>query len=138
MSAENEAQPSLSERRKHPRRAACTPATVRVLVEEETFSPLVFDGVCENASRSGALLTVPGMSGAVYGKLIHRPRYVRVSLGQSEHRQPLTVFGKLIWYDYQNDPERPVCKLAIAFEPMKEETAQALEQYLKSLTGDPA
>jgi ribosomal protein L36 len=129
----HESQTSYAERRKHPRHIADTPVTVRVLVEEETFSPFVFEGLCENASRSGALVTVSDMTPDVYRKLIRRPRYVRIICQKAGHEQTLTLFGKLIWYDFRDDQETTICKLAMAFEPMQDELAEAFERYLGSL-----
>jgi len=121
------------ERRRHPRHPLGAPVKVRILVEEETFTPLIFEGVCENISRSGALVTVSAMSGKAYRKLIRRPRFVRVMNLPPDEPKSLSLFGKLIWYDYQDDQDQSVCKLAIAFEPMEEPAALALEEYLETL-----
>jgi hypothetical protein len=135
MASVHDEQTHVTERRRHPRHPLGAPVKVRILVEEETFTPLIFEGVCENISRSGALVTVHGMSGKSYRKLIRRPRFVRVMNLPPGEPKSLSLFGKLIWYDYQDDQEKSVCKLAIAFEPMEEPAGSALEQYLETLRG---
>lgn len=124
------------ERRKHPRFTVQVPATVRVIVEEQTFSPYQFDGTCQNLSRSGALLIIADMPRATYLTLIQRPRYVRFTCRLPGQEENITLFGKLVWYDWQGGTPKPTCKLAIAFEPMKEETVGRLDRFLASASSD--
>jgi hypothetical protein len=121
------------ERRAQPRHVANLPVTVQVLVEEQTFSPFVFDGVCDNISRSGALVAVRDLSKNTYTTLIQRRRFIRVSGHLPGRETPITLFGKLIWFDFQDVPGSSMCKLAMSFEPMKDDVAEALDEYLQSI-----
>jgi len=138
MSNEQQGKPVSVERRRHSRRLVHLPVTVHVLVEEETFSPFTFQGVCENISVSGALMAVRDLSKATYVKLIQRPRYIRLACRLPGHDQPVQLFGKLIWFDFQEQPGQSICKLATAFEPIKEEVRETLERYIESLPVAPA
>lgn len=138
MSSAQETKPVSVERRQQPRRLVHLPAKVRVLVEEETFSPFAFEGMCENISSSGALVTVRDLAKAAYLKMIQRPRYIRFTCSLPGHDQPIQLFGKLVWYDFQEKAGESTCRLAMAFEPMKEEVREALERHIESLPLAPA
>jgi len=108
------------------------PMTVHILVEEETFSPFVFDGTCQDINRTGALILVRDLTKESYAKMIHKPRYVRATCQLPGAEQPIMFFGKLVGYDYKSDATSSICKLAVAFEPMKNEDAVVLDRYLAS------
>jgi hypothetical protein len=127
----SEAPPAGEERRRLPRVQVGSPVTVRILVEEQTFSPFQFEGRCENLSRSGALATVQGLTKDTYRLLIQRPRFVRITTDVPGREQPLVLFGKIVWYNFREDPPTPVCELGVSFESMQEESIAALEQYIR-------
>jgi len=127
----------LSERRRHARRSIALAVRVFVLMEELTFSPLQFEGTVLNLSRGGALASVRGLPREHYQKLIHRPRFVRLSCPFPGTEKPVLLFGKLVWYDFQEDSDGSLCRLALTFEPMSKEILAALDRYLESLVGGP-
>jgi len=129
------AEPVIPERRKHPRFQLELPARINVLLEELTFSPLQFEGTFLNISRAGALAVVRGLTKEAYIKMIQRPRYVRAVCQLPESEKPITLFGKLVWYDYQSEAGGSVCRLAITFEQMREEVCAALDRGIELLQG---
>jgi hypothetical protein len=106
--------------------------SVHVLVEEETFSPFQFEGECQEISRSGALIAIRDLTKEAYVKMIQHPRYVRAVCQLPETEQPVTLFGKLVGFDFKEEGGSSICRLAMAFEPMKEEVVTALDRFLVS------
>ncbi|MCX8036467.1 MAG: PilZ domain-containing protein [Candidatus Sumerlaeia bacterium] len=121
----------ILERRGHPRVSVRIPVRIFVLVEEITFSPFQYDGYMINISRSGALAIIQDVSREEYARMIQKRRYVRVSCRFPGTDQPVMLFGKLIWYDFQEEPTGSVFRLALTFEPMKDEVYEALDRYLE-------
>ena len=127
---------SPAERRRHPRHAVDAPAIVQILIEEATFSPFRFECVCQNISRSGALLVVRDLAKEIYLQMIRRPRFVRLGFNLPGRAKPIWLFGKLVWYDFKQLPEGTVCKLASSFEARNDEYSEELERYLESLAAE--
>ncbi len=121
----------IPERRRYPRVSIRIPVRVFVLVEEITFSPFQYDGYFINLSRSGALAVIRDVPREDYARMIQKRRYVRVSCRFPGSDQPVMLFGKLIWYDFQEEPTGSVFRLALTFEPMKDEVYEALDRYLE-------
>jgi len=109
------------------------PVKVRVLVEERTFSPFHYDGTCENISASGALVVVRNLFKNDYLTLIQRPRYIRVICPIPGRDIPLTLFGKIVWFDYRGELPDAECKIGVAFEIMKEDATRILQEYLEAV-----
>jgi len=133
MSGERNARIESSAELKAMRRNVGLAVMVQVLVEEETFSPFAFMGTCQDISRTGALIIVRDLTRESYVKMIQRPRYVRTACQLPGVEQPVTLFGRLVGYDYKAEAASSVCRLAIAFEPMKNEVVAALDRFLASL-----
>ena len=129
----DQATPPPAERRRFSRRPVDLPAVVNILVEEMTFSPFHFECVCQNISRSGALVIVRDLRKDQFVQMIRRPRYVRIGVQPPDSETLITLFGKLIWFDFKETPDGTVCKLASSFEPMKDETIEALDRCLEWL-----
>ncbi len=121
----------IPERRGHPRVSIRIPVCVFVLVEEVTFSPFQYEGYFINLSRSGALAVIRDVSREDYTRMIQKRRFVRVSCRFPGSDQPVMLFGKLIWYDFQEEPSGSVFRLALTFEPMKDDAYEALDRYLE-------
>lgn len=129
-----EESPAANERRRVRRFDVELPVTVRILVEEQTFSPFSFEGVCSNISGSGALAKVRDMTMETYKLLIHRSRYVRLTCNPEGREKPLLLFGKVVWYDYKEAPAPSICQLGINFEQMEDDVVRDLESYLETLS----
>jgi hypothetical protein len=119
--------------RRHPRFEVALRVIVRVLVEEQTFTPFQLPGTCHDISLSGALVEVEGLTRPSYNTLIQRQRYVRLICSIPGHEQPVMLFGRIVWFDYQGESEPMACRMGIAFEAMKEETTSLLTAYLDSI-----
>lgn len=129
--------PAGIERRRFPRYHVGIPVKVRVLVEEQTFSPFSFAATCDNLSRSGALVTAREFPRDKFVLLIRHPRYVRITCTVPISEKTLVLFGKVVWYDYKEaDPNSP-CKLGVNFERMKPDDMVLLQQYIGSIA-DPS
>jgi c-di-GMP-binding flagellar brake protein YcgR len=120
--------------RKSPRIDINLSVIVRVLIEEATFSPYHLRGTCRDISLSGALVEVEDLTHQTYATLIKRQRYIRLICGIPGREQPLMLFGRIVWYDYQAETDNAsMCKMGIAFETMKEEILSVLREYIDAV-----
>jgi hypothetical protein len=124
--------------RKNLRHEVNLPVIVRVLIEEQTFTPYHLRGACRDINMAGALVEVEDLTRETYMLLIKKQRYIRLICGIPGREYPLMLFGRVVWYDYQSDCEDALCRMGIAFEPMKEETDKILREYIDTVMGQPS
>lgn len=121
------------ERRRHPRYDFSVPAFVRVLVEEETFNPYRFAARTCNISIGGMMLEIEGMSEDLYKTLIRRQRSARVHLNIPGVQGEVTLFGKIVWYDFRQTAKEATCRTGIAFEQLPEKEQKILNDLIARL-----
>ena len=121
------------EQRRHPRYNFVIPVVVRVLVEEDTFNPLLFVGQTCNISESGMLVRIEGLSEENYKVLIRRQRMIRVHAKISEVESDVIFFGRIVWYDFDCADRETSCSLGISFEPLQGEAHKVLHQLIERL-----
>ena len=125
--------PGGVERRRHPRFSFSAPVLVRLLVEEETFTPLRFPGRSYNLSLGGVRVEINGIGEDRYRVLIQRSRPVRVHFSIPEAGGEVVFFGKTVSCDYQDTSRGGTCWIGIAFDELAEHEQQALRILLQRL-----
>ena len=128
--------PSLSggvERRRHPRFDFSGPVLVRLLVEEDTFTPWRFPGRSYNLSAGGVLVEVNGLNEEQYRQLIHRRRAVRVHVSIPEVGGEVVFFGRAVSYDFHRTGRGGSCWIGIEFDGLSENEQEALSILLRRL-----
>ena len=77
----------LNEARRHRRFRFVSPVFVRVLVEEQTFTPLQFNGKSIDLSSGGMMVRVEELDRERYQLLIRGRRMVRINMKITERRR---------------------------------------------------
>ena len=124
-----------AERRRSPRYELALPVTVRIILEEETFSPLRLSGVTKDISVGGMLVEIDPMPETHYRALIRRARMVRVGLHDGGIQTVL--LGKVVWYDYQRGADSSRCSVGIAFDNLAEASRRFLQDLIERKARQP-
>jgi hypothetical protein len=106
------------------------PCTVQILAPEETFSPYQFEGSILDISQAGIGLAVPEMPLSVYTLLLRGKQYTRITADLPGSDGDTRIFGRVVWLDYRDGEDRPLCRLGIAVE---QNTPQVLDQFKRAV-----
>ena len=122
------------ERREFKRYPSNVITRVRVLVPEETFSPYVHEAVIMDISERGMKLRTQDIDEATYKMLLGSTRMVRITFTPPETEKAHTLFGKIVWIDYNNLVHPPITKYGICLENISEEDRRVIHLCLKTLS----
>jgi hypothetical protein len=106
-------------------------AKVLVLLPEETFRPEEADGYTADISERGMMIYLPGMNEEYYKKLLTQQRWAKVFLPPPQLVEMGPLIGKIVWIDYDNRGDLPICKMGIFFDSANEEEKKALSQLVR-------
>jgi PilZ domain-containing protein len=124
------------EKRSNPRIDFEIKAFVRVVFPEQTFTPFRSDGIIENISRRGMKFETKDISAKTYKMLLGSPRNMRISFTPPGYEKKHTLFGKIVWIDFNNLEEIPVTHLGMCFEKLSEEDVEVVD-YCINLAKEP-
>jgi len=122
--------------RRHPRYEFLVPVFVRVLLEEETFSPLRLPGRSCNISSGGMMIEIEGLSQDHYKTMIRRQRMARVHARIPEGGTEVILFGRIVWYDYCASGRGTSCRIGVAFDQLGEKEQEALARTIRQLEAE--
>lgn len=122
----------VEERRKHGRLPITLPAYVRMVAEEETFTPFQYRAQVMNISASGVLISIDEIPTEQYEILFRRPRYLRIICKFPDSDEQTLLFGRVIWHEYSAEDQSALCRAAVEFDPLSAEDKKRLEQFLLS------
>lgn len=124
---------AMKEVRQHPRYDFAVPAYFRVLLEEETFTPLCFPGRIINISEGGFLSELDGIDDQQYKIMARRQRFVRVHISIPEAGGETVFLGKAVWHKYHRSRRGGSCVAGVQFDELNEGTYEALMGVLHRL-----
>ncbi|MBM3333381.1 PilZ domain-containing protein [Candidatus Sumerlaeota bacterium] len=124
------------DRRRYPRYEYAIPVVVRVLIEEETFNPMMFLGKTCNVSTGGMMVEVPDFPETTYRQLVRSQRPVRVHAQLPDEKDECIFFGRIVWYDYRRIGPKPSCRIGVAFEQLHEKEETAVRKLVRVLSTD--
>lgn len=122
-----------SERRRHPRVAINLPATVAVLMPEDTFRPERTAGVLTDLSLGGLKVAVEGVSEAFYKRLLRELRYAKVWVRFPGNSHETELHGKIVWVHFDNKAVPPACSYGIMFERVTPKATADIEAALAAI-----
>ncbi len=105
-------------------------AKVTILFPEETFTPLVLEGVTRDISASGMRVVATGVSEELYGKVLHHIRHAKVILNPPGWNRDITLRGRIVWLDYDNKAAPPTCTFGITLENSSDEAQASLKDLV--------
>jgi hypothetical protein len=118
-------QPDL---RLHPRVDMVLPVALRILVEENTFSPFQCPGKTRNVSMGGMLVEIESLPEQLYKTLIRRQRLVRITLHYLTY--PTVLLGRIVWYDFRKTSRGSCCLVGIKFEDLSATQTADLQKLI--------
>jgi len=124
----------MEEKRKSTRVQSNIIARVRILIPEETFSPYNHEAVIQDISQRGMKLRTTDIDDATYKMLLSSTRLVRVTLTPPGIEKAHTLFGRIVWLDYDNLGRIPVTNYGINFEKITEEDTKTVNLCIKAVT----
>jgi hypothetical protein len=88
---------------------------LRILIPEETFTPIEYDCVTQDISETGMRIKVDRLTTTLYLKLLESTRYARISLANPRGGDEIKLTGKIVWLDYQSADHRSgACDIGIS------------------------
>lgn len=122
--------------RRHPRFDCAIPAHFRIMVEEATFTPARISGSVCNISKGGMLIRTENLTKDLYLMMIRKQRFARVIMDLRGDLGSVTLFGKALWYDYQDRNGAITCYFGIAFEVLAQKESEILDSLLSLLEAE--
>jgi hypothetical protein len=120
---------TTTERRASPRLEIVLPVAVRILVEEETFSPAHHLGCTRNMSETGVLIEIPDIREVQYRHFMRKQRMIRIHVqGLQANR---VLFGRIVWYDYRLTSRGGRLLIGVAFDKLSSEDRTAIAALLR-------
>lgn len=125
------------ERRTEQRLGCHISAKVRIIIPEETFTPLQHEAVILDISSRGMKLRTWEIDTTTYHKLLISSRLVRISLLPPGAEKPYTLFGKIHWFDFNNMEKIPITTYGIQFEETTKEDNEVIQKCLLAISPMP-
>jgi hypothetical protein len=121
------------EQRKYRRINVNITASIRIIFPEYTFTPFSCEGIIRDLSQRGMKLIADKIDQQTYTRLLGAPRDIRITITPPEKEDTHTLFGKIVWIDFNNRGPTPVTTLGICFEQLHEEDNEVLEYCIRIL-----
>lgn len=87
--------------RAHDRLQFETPASVEIMIPEDTFRPQSFQGFTLNISLKGMQVALELLGSELYAKMLMRQRMARVTLAHPETGREVSIMGRIAWIDFR-------------------------------------
>lgn len=114
-------------------RIACDfPATLDVMIPEETFTPKGVNGIIKDINMNGLRFVTQSVSKNFWQQLLKDKRHIqcRITLRDGEE---LYLSGKLAWIHYDNRVVPESCAMGVEFHELGEREAELLEAKISTL-----
>lgn len=118
-------------KRKHPRVAVELPASLSVLIPEETFQPFVHEAIVCDLSERGALVKVR-VHPQLQPQLIQNTCYCRLKI-QGVPELPDKIIGVAVWIKPETMHGVTIHKMGLYFDHCPDETTAKLRKFVATL-----
>ena len=122
------------ERRQYLRLSSDVIARVRILIPEQTFTPFIHEAAIVDLSERGMKLRTNDIDEAVYKMLLHSTRMVRITFTPPATQKAHTLFGKIVWIDYNNLACPPLTQYGVLLEHTDDKDREVIQKCLETLS----
>lgn len=122
----------FEERRQDKRYESHLKARIRILIPEETFTPFSHEGVILDMSRRGMKVKTWDIDEATYKMLLTSTRQVRITFNPPKSDEAHTLFGRIVWLDFNNLGRMPIMSYGIHFEQPSGDDEEIIGKCLKA------
>jgi len=122
------------ERRQYSRLSSDVIVRVRILIPEQTFTPFTHEAVIVDLSERGMKLRTQDIDEATYKMLLHSTRMVRITFTPPATQKAHTLFGKIVWVDYNNLVHPPLTQYGISLEKINDIDKEVIQKCLETLS----
>jgi hypothetical protein len=126
-----------NDKRQHVRFPSNVIARVRILIPEQTFTPFTHEAIILDLSEQGMKMRTFDIDVSTFKLLMSNTRMVRVTFTPPNTEKAHTLFGRIVWLDYNNLTTPPTIQYGIALEPTNENDKKVIQSciyYLKHRT----
>lgn len=107
------------------------PATISILIPEQTFRPITQNCEVVDISERGAMINVQ-ISPESYTQMLRKTRYCRLEFPDHDEL-PKKVTGRAVWLQPQGPEENRFYRVGLFFEDCPPEIVSALRTFIRSI-----
>jgi len=122
------------ERRQYLRLSSDVIARVRILIPEQTFTPFTHEAAIVDLSERGMKLITQDIDEAAYKMLLLSTRMVRITFTPPATQKAHTLFGKIVWVDYNNQVHPPLTQYGVSLEKINDIDKEVIQKCLETLS----
>jgi hypothetical protein len=108
-------------------------ARVRIIIPEQTFTPFTHDAIILDMSELGMKLRTYDIDISTFKLLMSSTRMVRITFTPPSTEKAHTLFGKIVWLDFNNLTSPPTIQYGVALEPTDEKDKNVIRTCTKFL-----